>query len=594
MLRLLAAAAGWLVPGPVLPAGDRILDQGIGGTGIRPGSGSGSDPEGDRGIGGTGVVGTIRDFGSIVVNGLRIAYPPDAAVTIDGRPASVADLRLGQVVRVVAREGESGLTTARIAVEREVTGPVEAVGRGRLRVLGQRVATAGMTGPAQGWRIGDRVAVSGLRRPDGSIAASLIEPAGAAGDRVTGPVRRIRDGGAEIGALRLRGLDPALIGRRTTVEGDAVRGGLAVSGAQEAATGFGPGVARLSVEGYVTRSGGGLRLGSGLVLDGAGAARVSGGLAVVEARVSPNGQVRVESVRSESPGPGRSGAPDGSGPRGGAGAPGGGSAPGGGAAGGSRGGDRPGGDERPGRPGGGDRPGGFGRPERSGGVDAPGGGNGLRGLDIDRRVPGSGGFGRPDGGFGGFGAPGGFGRDGGDRPGGAGRVRPGRRLRRARRRRLRGQGRGARRRTALKSPRRPAAPPNHRATTGRPPSGSPVQAGSRPPAPRLPPRARSRLQPLERRRDHRPGAFARAAAACASAATAAGETVKSPAMVYGQVSFPPHLPRSRKARSRMCDFARAPLDTTACTSASFSPSSRPQPRSLPWRRKARPATTSTR
>ncbi|RVU21593.1 DUF5666 domain-containing protein [Methylobacterium oryzihabitans] len=301
VLHWLAAAAGVLAPRPARPAGDRVLDQGIGGTGIRPGPGQ--DPEGDRGIGGTGVVGTIRDFGSIVVNGLRIAYPADAAVTVDGRPASVAALRRGQVVRVVAREGGSGLATGRIAVEREVSGPVEAVARGRLRVLGQRVTTAGLIGPAGTWRVGDRVAVSGLRRPDGSIAASLIEPAGEAGDRVTGPVRRARDGGVEIGALRLRGLDPALVGRRVTVEGESVRGGLAVSGAQEAATGFGPGVARLSVEGYVTRTGGTLRLGSGLVLDGAGT-RVRDGFAVIEARVGADGRLRVEAVRAEGRGPG--------------------------------------------------------------------------------------------------------------------------------------------------------------------------------------------------------------------------------------------------------------------------------------------------
>ncbi|WP_298966896.1 DUF5666 domain-containing protein, partial [uncultured Methylobacterium sp.] len=389
VLHWLAAAAGLLVPRPARPAGDRVLDQGIGGTGIRPGPGQ--DPEGDRGIGGTGVVGTIRDFGSIVVNGLRIAYPADAAVTIDGRPASVAALRLGQVVRVVARQDGSGLATGRIAVEREVTGPVEAVARGRLRVLGQRVTTAGLIGPAGTWRVGDRVAVSGLRRPDGSIAASLIEPAGEAGDRVTGAARRAGNG-AEIGALRLRGLDPALVGRRVTVEGEPVRGGLAVSGAQEAATGFGPGVARLSVEGYVTRAGGALRLGSGLVLDGAGT-RVRDGFAVIEARVGADGRLRVDSVRAEGRGPGVErpaglGGQGGPGPHGGKGGPGPHGGPG-----------SPGPAPGRGGPGGG--------PSGPGGSDRPGGG--PRGFEIDRRVPGEGGpggFGRPEGG----GPGGGFGR----------------------------------------------------------------------------------------------------------------------------------------------------------------------------------------
>ncbi|PJI51852.1 hypothetical protein CTI14_52480, partial [Methylobacterium radiotolerans] len=46
--------------------------------------------EGDRGIGGTGVIGTIRRFGSIVVNDLRIAYPPEVEVRIDGTAATCA------------------------------------------------------------------------------------------------------------------------------------------------------------------------------------------------------------------------------------------------------------------------------------------------------------------------------------------------------------------------------------------------------------------------------------------------------------------------------------------------------------------------
>ena len=92
VLRLLAGAA--LSPGRAV-AQEAPRDQGIGGTGARPteppgqgvgqGVGQGTG-EGDRGIGGTGVIGTIRRFGSIVVNDLRIAYPDDVTVRIDGRP----------------------------------------------------------------------------------------------------------------------------------------------------------------------------------------------------------------------------------------------------------------------------------------------------------------------------------------------------------------------------------------------------------------------------------------------------------------------------------------------------------------------------
>ncbi len=148
LLRLLSGASWLAAAGPAGAAGDKILDQGIGGTGIRPGP----DEEGDRGIGGTGVVGTIRGFGSIIVNDLRIAYPADVPVTIDGRPARVEDLRVGQVVRTLAQPGEGGLSTAGIAVIHEVVGPVQGLGADRLTVLGQTVATAGCRPRCRGRR----------------------------------------------------------------------------------------------------------------------------------------------------------------------------------------------------------------------------------------------------------------------------------------------------------------------------------------------------------------------------------------------------------------------------------------------------------
>ena len=98
-------------------AGAGPLDQGIGGTGAPP-----PPEESDPGIGGTGVIGTIRKFGSIIVNDLRIAYPPDVAVLIDGRPALPAELKIGQVVRVDAAGRTGALSTRTINVASEVVG----------------------------------------------------------------------------------------------------------------------------------------------------------------------------------------------------------------------------------------------------------------------------------------------------------------------------------------------------------------------------------------------------------------------------------------------------------------------------------------
>ncbi|WP_244498793.1 DUF5666 domain-containing protein, partial [Methylobacterium sp. GXS13] len=196
VLRLLAGAAT-LLPGTAWPQ-ENPRDQGIGGTGMKmiEEPKDGALGEGDRGIGGTGVIGTIRRFGSIVVNDLRIAYPPEVAVQIDGEPAKATDLKIGQVVQVVARPERGGLGTSRIDVTSEVVGQVESVSPGRMIVLGQRVDSAGLAGD---WQAGSRVAVSGLRRPDGVIVASLIEPRTSGPDRVAGPVRLAAGGGLAIG-----------------------------------------------------------------------------------------------------------------------------------------------------------------------------------------------------------------------------------------------------------------------------------------------------------------------------------------------------------------------------------------------------------
>lgn len=403
LLALLAGTAlAW--PHPVRPqtGTEPPQDRGIGGTGARPEPDEGLS--GDRGIGGTGVIGTIRRFGSIVVNGLRIAYPADVRVTIDGRPARAADLRIGHVVRVVAWGPEGGLSTRAIAVTSEVVGPVEAVGAGRLTVLGQTVSTTGLASRTT-FAVGERVAVSGLRRGDGTIAASLIEPRPDGPDRVAGPVRRGPDGVARIGALSLDGLKAGLLGRRILVEGRPDGAGLSVTAARDVSRPFPAGLTQASVEGYVVPGGGGLRLGSGLTLAGRAGALPGAGPTVIEAGIGRDGRMTVESVRGDGP-PTRGG----SGPIGG-GRPGG--LPGSGPSG-----LRPDGGERPSL-----RP--SGRDPAGGGFGPGRGGSGPGNFPIDTRpAPGQGGsFGGAFGGSG-FGgpAPGGLGGGppgfGGPRPGG--------------------------------------------------------------------------------------------------------------------------------------------------------------------------------
>jgi hypothetical protein len=239
-------------------AGQRSRDRGIGGTGVI----IENSPE-DRGIGGTGVIGTIRQFGSIIVNGMRIAYPSDAEVEIDGRAASPADLRLGQVALTVADQTVTGFATNRIIIASEVVGPIEAVGKGSITVLGQTVSTQYVG--AKGWQMGQWIAISGLRDFDGTIVASHAQFRDDSIARVAGPVTIDASGAARIGGLTLANLDPSLAGQRVLAEIGRIDGAPAalktIVNPEFAAL---PNVQRYSIEAYVAQAGNQTHFGSGL------------------------------------------------------------------------------------------------------------------------------------------------------------------------------------------------------------------------------------------------------------------------------------------------------------------------------------------
>src|SRR5215216_2906645 len=97
---LLAACASV----PTVPHQTAAIDpkngDGLGGTGIQQ---MAQVQPGD-GLGGTGIIGTISGFGSIIVNGLELEFDHSTAVGNDGRPTSLDELRVGQVIQGVARQ----------------------------------------------------------------------------------------------------------------------------------------------------------------------------------------------------------------------------------------------------------------------------------------------------------------------------------------------------------------------------------------------------------------------------------------------------------------------------------------------------------
>jgi hypothetical protein len=266
---------------PARAACDADGSGGIGGTGQapkgkQPGSrGNGKDRGGiggtgraerdPGGIGGTGIVGVITGFGSVCVNGLEIAY--DAATPVDGNgePADANALAVGQVVVIEARERGGALHADRIAVRDAAVGPIGRSDptRNEIEVLGQRVridpATRIDAGAAL--RSGDFVAVSGLRREDGSVAATRIDAARPS-ERVsvTGPMAQGTRSGARVGELVIelpQGVAPADLGERVVLAIGRIdpRSGALQADRVEPAVRFDAKPERLSIEGLVQRAG---------------------------------------------------------------------------------------------------------------------------------------------------------------------------------------------------------------------------------------------------------------------------------------------------------------------------------------------------
>lgn len=148
---------------------------GIGGTGI-------GDDDGNGGIGGTGIgtgfIGSIEGFGSIIVNGQHIDYEDDMAVTFNTRIGTATELKIGQIVQVLAKLGpDENLHAANIQVYHAVVGPVEAISSEGATISGLTVILPPGAAPVN---IGQTLAVSGFRRADDVIIAGRIDPAPAA------------------------------------------------------------------------------------------------------------------------------------------------------------------------------------------------------------------------------------------------------------------------------------------------------------------------------------------------------------------------------------------------------------------------------
>ncbi len=313
-----AVPAAQASPGPVCrigpdggppEAGQPVAERGIGGTG-KPSNAVALVQTADRGIGGTGIVGVVTGFASICVDGIEVPYDRSAAVDIDGVAGDTSQLRVGDVVAIRTLNGSAPAQARSIAVRIEATGRIESLSAttGVLRVAGQAVLVAAGIPGADRFTLGDWVAVSGLRRPDGVIMATRLDAAPVNVLSVRGRVDRY-GGAPHLGALVL----PA---------GAAKPGAwVHVTGGYDAGTPHAASVSadtlcptpylcfagtldRILVEAYVRSEGAHVRM-DGMLLPAQGAAVEAGvnGAAIVSLERRPDGTYAALDVRSAIPAP---------------------------------------------------------------------------------------------------------------------------------------------------------------------------------------------------------------------------------------------------------------------------------------------------
>lgn len=157
------------------------------------------------GSGSAAAVGTVTGFGSVFVNGTRFETS-NASFTVDDRPGSQSDLKIGMTVIVKGAVGNAQRSAASVRQHDAVEGLVQSVAADGLSlvVMGQQVLVDSATlidDSIPGRNIlnlvagTDSVEVNGHVRPNGVIQATLIEkkPAGTVTPEVRGYVSSHND-----------------------------------------------------------------------------------------------------------------------------------------------------------------------------------------------------------------------------------------------------------------------------------------------------------------------------------------------------------------------------------------------------------------
>ena len=144
---------------------------GIGGTGLID--------NGDSGIGGTGIIGVITGFGSIWVNGVRIAVDEQTRLLTPWGDISAQELAVGHQVVVQTEPDSNRPLNNQLQLLMPLNGEISALNhkQGYFSLLGQTVHFSPETQLAIELKVGQHVTVSGFYQAETNWLATRVEPA---------------------------------------------------------------------------------------------------------------------------------------------------------------------------------------------------------------------------------------------------------------------------------------------------------------------------------------------------------------------------------------------------------------------------------
>ena len=174
-------------------------------------------------MGGTGIIGVITGFGSICVNGEKIAYDATTQIKTDGYSTDSGILRKGHFASVYAIETPGGLLAESIVIDHALEGPMTDINvdQNSLSVLGIKVKWGAdtyfmenMDNPISpsSLKKDDNLAVSGLWiSPDLVMATRIDKDTEDAHVGASGVIHQITAQGFRINNIPFRVIRPDLI-----------------------------------------------------------------------------------------------------------------------------------------------------------------------------------------------------------------------------------------------------------------------------------------------------------------------------------------------------------------------------------------------